>query len=274
MAFGTVSSMNPFNVHWSSLDLSPPVQTRISVQTIKKWQGEDQLLRQVRGKAARCLLRARQMRLATRQSGRQYFQLMRKRSQAQRDIYYQEAQDQAVQEGLRWLIDTQQIEQEIASHLEQKAQEWAIAALKTLIGEIDNQQLLLEHLRVPVAQAQEQGALTLHANPEQMAAVEQAFGAIPQLTVVADPSLKPTQAVLESHLLLVKIDLERHLNLLIEQLQTHLPEIPRASQSNKEQKTAHSKLSRARQPSKDQQVASPEPADAGPPSEEYKVTHE
>jgi hypothetical protein len=215
--------MNPFNLTLQRLEVPVPLQVHLSAETLSTWQQTDDLTRWVRQKAAQRLLRVRQRRLEIRQATRQYVQRMRKQVQAKTTWLLEQTRSQAIQETIQWLVPENQLEIALANHLAQQAAQWAVEVLKQLVGEVEQPQLLVQQLHASIHELQEHGMLTLRAHPHQVTGLQQLLSENVRVTVVADPQLEPLQALLESPLVVIKLDLDRHMTLLIEQLLAHPP---------------------------------------------------
>ncbi|MEW9889583.1 MAG: hypothetical protein AB2989_06540 [Candidatus Symbiodolus clandestinus] len=209
--------MNPFNLRLQRLTLPAPLPVHLTAETLTAWKTSDDLTTWIRRRAVQRLLRVRQWRLAVRQAARQYVQRMRKRGQAQVTQLFEQTRQQAIVETIQWLVTSQQIEQALTDHLVQQAAQWAVAAFKQLVADADQPQLLWQQLQGSLHELQGHGQLTLRVHPSQSQALQ---NRLDNLHVIADQQLQPLQAFLESPLVKVELDLQHHLNLLIEQLLT------------------------------------------------------
>jgi flagellar biosynthesis/type III secretory pathway protein FliH len=220
--------MNPFNLLLQRLGLPAPLQVQLPAETLIAWQQTHHLTRWVRRRAAQRLIRVRQRRLEVRQAAREYVQRMRKRSVAQTTQLFEQTRIQAIQETIQWLVPAQQLESALANHLAKQAAQWAVEALKQLVDTVDQPRLLLRRLHASIRELQPHGRLTLRVHPTQVEALQQSLSKNDLVIVVADQQLEPLQALLESPLVVIKLDLEQHITLLIEQLLA-LPPLEAAS---------------------------------------------
>ncbi len=210
--------MNPFNLPLQRLGLPAPLQVQLTAETLSSWQQTNHLTRWVRQRAAQRLIRVRQRRLEIRQATRQYVQRMRKRGQAQTTQLLEQTRAQAIQETIQWLVPAEQLESALADHLAQQAAHWAVEAFKQLVDAVEQPQLLVQQLHASIRELHPHGSLTLRVHPTQVTALQQSLTANNLVTVVPDQQLEPLQAFLDSPLVVIKLDLEHHMTLLIEQL--------------------------------------------------------
>lgn len=237
--------MNPFNLSLQRLAVPAPLQVQLTAETLLAWQQTQSLSRWVRQRAAQRLLRVRQRRLDIRQAARQYVQRMRRQGQAQTTQLLEQTRVQAIQETIQWLVPAQQLESALADHLAQQAAHWAVEAFKRLVEAVDQPQLLVQQLHASIRELQPHGSLTLRVHPNQLEGLQQSLCENGSVTVVADQHLQPLQAVLESPLVVIKLDLEQHVTLLIEQL---LTSPPRRVVSNPQESTASVESAQPSQP--------------------------
>lgn len=237
--------MNPFNLPLQRLGLPAPLQVHLTAEKLIAWQRSNQLTHWVRQRAAQRLIRVRQRRLEIRQATRQYVQRMRKRGQAQTTQLLEQTRAQAIQETIQWLVPAEQLERALADHLAQQAAHWAVEAFKQLLDAVEQPRLLEQQLHASIRELQPHGSLMLRVHPNQLEGLQQSLCENGRVTVVADQHLQPLQAVLESPLVVIKLDLEQHVTLLIEQL---LTPPPRRVVSNPQESTASVESAQPSQP--------------------------
>lgn len=131
-----------------------------------------------------------------------------------------------VDQTVEWLIAERELEVAIAAHLDTRIRALLAQALEEFIGEQDGADLILRRLRKRIPQLIADEPFTIRVAPQQIPAIEQAFADQPHLRVTADEALRPGQAVLETRLVTLNLDLDVHLQSILSRIRYGQAETP------------------------------------------------
>lgn len=168
---------------------------------------------------ATCLFRQAQEALAeAEQDGVRIRERARRQGIAEAESKIAAIRVTTVDQTVDWLIAERELEVAIAGHLDTHIRALLAQALEEFIGELDGADLILRRLRKRIPQLIADEPFTIRVPPEQIQAVEQAFADQPHMRVTADEGLRPGQAVLETRLVTLNIDLDVHLQSIVSRL--------------------------------------------------------
>ncbi|POA99796.1 protein EsaK [Chromobacterium sinusclupearum] len=129
-----------------------------------------------------------------------------------------QARDEAVDEAVQWLCCEQEMEQLIARELAQRWRTLTARVLDEVLGQSDQNQLLLRRVERKVAELLPRGRVTLCVSPSALAAATRAWASAPEVKVMADPGLATGQARLDNGLVRVHLDEPAHQARVLQQL--------------------------------------------------------
>ncbi|WP_179958299.1 hypothetical protein [Chitinimonas arctica] len=130
----------------------------------------------------------------------------------------EQAKRDAIEDAVEWLVQEQQLERHIVVRLEKEIRALAAQAFAELVGGLDAGELLLQQLGKYVSDSINEGKLELRVNPVHWARAIDTFAAEPRILVIPDKSLTIKQAILNSAYVQIQLDLDRHLQLLVDRL--------------------------------------------------------
>lgn len=146
-------------------------------------------------------------------------QQARLEGQKEGEQWIEKARTQAINETVTWLVEEDDLELTIANRLEEHIRSLASQALLEFAGKQDPAELLVRRLARKVPETIREGqALQIKVHAWDLATVQAAFHDQTRIQVSADDKLTPGQAILENDLVTVRIDLDAHLNVLIQRL--------------------------------------------------------
>ncbi|PRP69728.1 hypothetical protein BUE93_13615 [Chromobacterium amazonense] len=129
-----------------------------------------------------------------------------------------QARDEAVDEAVQWLCCEQEMEQLIARELAQRWRTLTARVLEELLGQSDQNQLLLRRVERKVAELLPRGRVTLCVAPSALAVAARAWASAPEVKVMADSGLASGQARLDNGLVRIHLDEPAHQARVLQQL--------------------------------------------------------
>ena len=124
--------------------------------------------------------------------------------------------DEVVRTTVSWLVEAESLQNTVLSHMETRIRTAMAQALQAWVAEHDSGEALLAQILPQVQRYAQHGNLTLRVPPAQLAQMVAQSPAV--LNCVADDRLSLGQAVLESPLLRLELDLARHAQQMCDQL--------------------------------------------------------
>ncbi|MBV4465824.1 hypothetical protein KVG95_21080 [Pseudomonas sp. SWRI79] len=123
-----------------------------------------------------------------------------------------------IDETLEWLVAETALETTIAQHLDTRLRALVGAVLEEFIGEQDATELIIRRVQQRLMHFLSDEAITLRVSTSSKTKAKAIFSSYSQVRVIADTSLQDTQALLETHLFTLRIDLDLHLRSLLSRL--------------------------------------------------------
>ncbi|MGF6401564.1 flagellar biosynthesis/type III secretory pathway protein FliH [Pseudomonas frederiksbergensis] len=123
-----------------------------------------------------------------------------------------------IEETLDWHVAETTLEITLAQHLDTRLRALVALVLEEFIGEQDGAELMVRRVQQRLLTFLTEGALTVRVSPASENQAQRAFAAYPQVQVISTPSLTMTEALLETHLFTLRIDLDAHLQSLLSRL--------------------------------------------------------
>ncbi|WP_159084720.1 hypothetical protein [Dongshaea marina] len=210
--------MNPFSIAISQISGIPMTGDVIGSETFEKMQQAEYLMQQARIEASQIIEQAQEQ-LA---QARQEIALMQEQAHLQATNHARElaesAQSQAIADAIQWLVDEQSLERAIACEMEQKVRSLVAFAIREFAGEQDTTELLIRRISKMVDEQLKHNRVSLIVNPNQLKYIRKELGEGDELVYRTDEGLSESQAVIETSLVRMELDLDRHLELIIEHL--------------------------------------------------------
>lgn len=116
-----------------------------------------------------------------------------------------------IYQTVEWLVDEEELEIDLASQMESKLRKLLAQSLDEYIGEQDNIDILMQRVQKRIPDLWRDEPITLRIAPEAMDAAKNLITEAIPLRIVTDPSYQPTQALLETRLAVIDIDIALHL---------------------------------------------------------------
>ncbi|MCU1748812.1 hypothetical protein [Pseudomonas sp. 6D_7.1_Bac1] len=123
-----------------------------------------------------------------------------------------------IDETLEWLVAETELETTIAQHLDTRLRVLVGAVLEEFIGEQDATELIIRRVQQRLMHFLSDEAITLRVSTSSETTAKDTFSSYSQVRVITDSALKNTQALLETHLFTLQIDLDLHLQSLLSRL--------------------------------------------------------
>ena len=129
-----------------------------------------------------------------------------------------QAYDKAIAEAVQCLCCEQDMEQLIARELTQRWRALTAQVLEELLGQFDQNELLLRRVERKVAELLPKGSLLLSVAPCALASATRMWADTPEVSVTADATLASGEAWLDNGLVRLHLDTPTHQARLLEQL--------------------------------------------------------
>lgn len=234
--------MNPFGLTITAVRGELPVGGIVPAATLDQYIDAAAVLRRNRSRAAAVLLASRRCRTQARSEAAQILAEARTEGERRAQAAAQAAHDAICEDVLRWLVRESEIEAVIAQRLELRCRTVIADAVACFAGEAERAALIAQRVAARWREVSSHGAFTLRLCPDDMAAVAARLPVEPGFTISAEPALASGQALIDSPYVQLRIDLDRHLAVLlaaigVEPSATRPP--ARGSQLNPEEGSRH-----------------------------------
>ncbi len=123
-----------------------------------------------------------------------------------------------IEETLDWHVAESELEATIAQHLETQLRALVALVLEEFIGEQDALELIVRRVQQRLIPFLAEGNITLYVSANNECQAKDTFASYPQVQVISTPSLATTQALVETALFTLRIDLDGHLQSLLSRL--------------------------------------------------------
>ncbi|ESJ16978.1 hypothetical protein B551_0212050, partial [Cupriavidus sp. HPC(L)] len=125
------------------------------------------------------------------------------------------AHDAICGDVLRWLVHENELEAVIAERLELRCRMVIADAVASFAGEAERAALIAQRVAARWRELSSHGAFTLRLCPDDVEAVAARLPAETGFTISAEPALTSGQALVDSPYVQLRIDLDRHLSVLL-----------------------------------------------------------
>ncbi len=210
--------MNPFNFPIEQLDTLDGLTPVIKGSTFNLLAQANTLTQRAKTQALDVVRQANLEALAIQEKAAQLGEFQKSK------LVYKvrdETQDAALNEALQWLVDERQLEKVIIDGLETRVREIMASVLEEWFAEQDQVAQLATRLAKIVRERAQQRPCKLRLPADASAAIEAQLKELVDLNeieCVADTTLNPEQAIIETEFLNVEFDLARHRSTVIDAL--------------------------------------------------------
>jgi len=126
---------------------------------------------------------------------------------------------QAVSHCIQWLVDTHDLEHSIVERLEARLRGILAQVFEEFYGQQNGARLLMARLQEHIETLLGEEAGTLHVNETQFDELRQAFVTHPQLRIKLDRQLEPGEALLNTPLVSMYLNLDEQLQSILSRLE-------------------------------------------------------
>lgn len=123
-----------------------------------------------------------------------------------------------IKETLEWHVAETQLESTIAKNLDTRLRSLVAQVLEEYLGDKNALELLTQRVQQRITSFLDKGNITLRVPSDSVSKFQESLLAYPQVRIIGAASLKNTQALLETHLFTLRLDLETHLESLLSRL--------------------------------------------------------
>lgn len=207
--------MNPFGLTITAVRGELPVGGIVPAATLDGYIDAAAVLGRNRSRAAAVLLASRRRRAQARVQAAQILAEARAEGERRAEAAARAAHDAICEDVLRWLVCESELEAVIAERLQARCRTVIADAVACFAGEADRAALIAQRVAARWRELSSHGAFTLRLCPDDLEAVLARLPAESDFTVSAEPALAPGQALLDSPYVQLRIDLDRHLAVLL-----------------------------------------------------------
>ncbi|MCL9783822.1 hypothetical protein M9194_20560 [Vibrio sp. S4M6] len=130
----------------------------------------------------------------------------------------QKETDQAIARTIEWIADEISLEQRVAANMGERIRTLVAQAVTEYCAQQDVSEILVRRLSRPIEEQLLKGNVQLKVNSQMLSAIELKLPKGNGLEIVADDSLSKNQACLETALLRMDLDLDLHLQSILDNL--------------------------------------------------------
>ncbi|MGY4818372.1 hypothetical protein ACVNP3_20785 [Pseudomonas chlororaphis subsp. piscium] len=210
--------MNPLNIPCIALQGSTPHAVVIPGAELAQYFNATSLLAQARAEAEALQRQARECLAQAEEQARQIRIQARDQGLAEAASEREVLRQRLIEETLDWHVAETALEASLAQHLDTRLRALVAQVLEEFIGEQDAVELMVRRVRQRLLAFLAQGALTVRVGADCEQHVRQTLADYPQVQVLGSSSLARTQALLETQLFTLRIDLDAHLQSLLSRL--------------------------------------------------------
>ncbi|MCD9119837.1 hypothetical protein [Cupriavidus sp. UGS-1] len=207
--------MNPFGLTITAVRGELPVGGIVPAAMLDQYIDAAAALRRNRSRAAAVLLASRRHRARARLQAEQILVEATAEGERRADAAARAAHDAICEDVLRWLVHENELEAVIAERLELRCRIVIADAVASFAGEAERAALIAQRVAARWRELSSHGAFTLRLCPDDVEAVAARLPAEPGFTISAEPALTSGQALVDSPYVQLRIDLDRHLAVLL-----------------------------------------------------------
>lgn len=207
--------MNPFGLTITAVRGELPVSGIVPAAMLAQYIDAAAVLRRNRSRAAAVLLASRRHRARARLQAEQILAEAMAEGERRAEAAARAAHDAICEDVLRWLVREDELEAVIAQRLESRCRRVIADAVASFAGEAERAALIAWRVAARWRELSSHGAFTLRLCPDDVATVAARLPAEPGFTISAEPALASGQALIDSPYVQLRIDLDRHLSVLL-----------------------------------------------------------
>lgn len=210
--------MNPMNIPCLALPGSTPHAVVIPASQLAEYFSATKMLDDARAQAEVLQRQARECLARAEEEAFQIRTLARDQGIAEAANERQAMRQTLIEETVDWHVAETALEANLAQHLDTRLRDLVAQVLQEFIGEQDGVELMVRRVqqRLPAFLAQDALTVRVASNGEHQ--VRHALADHPQVQVLVCASLATNQALLETRLFTLRIDLDAHLQSLLSRL--------------------------------------------------------
>lgn len=218
--------MNPLNIPCIALPGSTPSAMVIPAMQLAEYFSATTVLAEARAQAEAMQRQARECVAQAEEQALQIRTQARDQGIAEATSERETLRQTLIEETLDWHVAETALEATLAQHLDTRLRALVAQVLEEFIGEQDGAELVVRRVNQRLLTFLAQGALTVRVSPDCEHHARQSLADYPQVQVLGTPSLATTQALLETRLFTLRIDLDAHLQSLLSRLRQVPHETP------------------------------------------------
>ncbi|MGF1740032.1 hypothetical protein L4C34_02915 [Vibrio profundum] len=210
--------MNPFKLSVSHLQECNYVGDIISREELEQLENAQTILDDAKRKAEQIRAIAESELNTTRSDIQQMIQQAKVKAEKDAVLIAQEATDQAIADTIQWVVDEMSLEQRVAANMNERIRSLVAQAVTQYSAQQDVSEILVRRLSRPIEEQLSQGKVQLKVNSQVLPFIELKLSKVNGLELIADDSLSERQACLETMLVRMDLDLDRHLHSVLDNL--------------------------------------------------------
>lgn len=203
--------MNPFNIPVRRFQIATHEKQIVRREDVEKMEQAQDILEQARSKADAIVLQA-QIEIG------EMHQRAADEAKQNAALLAEQAKQHAISKTVDWIVDEVSIEQVIAKQMSERIRSLVTVAIREYSAIQDVSEILVRRLTKPIDEQLAKGCVTLKVHPNILPSVSSTLDKSDGLTIVADDRLGDRQARLETSLVRVDIDLDQHLQMILDKL--------------------------------------------------------
>lgn len=210
--------MNPLNIPCIALPGSAPHAMVIPAAQLAEYFSATTVLADAHAQVKALQRHARECLARAEEEALQIRTLARDQGIAEAVSERQTMRQTLIEETLDWHVAETALEATLAQHLDTRLRDLVAQVLQEFIGEQDGVDLMIRRVQQRLPTFLAQGALTVRVALDYEQQVRHSLADHPQVQVLGCASLATAQALLETRLFTLRIDLDAHLQSLLSRL--------------------------------------------------------
>lgn len=196
----------------------PPLGAFISAEELTHHYNAQRVITNANEKSALILAELEQKMASTRKDMRRVREQARQAGLGEAQEELDRLRKETIAQTVEWLITEDELERQIANHLDERIRALITQAMVSWLNERDVVNDLMQCVKQRLAQIADEELATLYIPPDTEDRVREHLSALPRVRIHTDVTLSAGQARLESRLAVVRFDLDAHCHLLLERL--------------------------------------------------------
>ncbi len=195
-----------------------PLSTHIPAATLAQCFDAAAIVDAAKQEARTILKQAEEMLACAHAQAEQIRAEAHRQSAAEAMVELAQKQAALVDETVQWLIDEDALETAITTRIEARVRTLVKQTVEPFLNEQDSVELLLRRIHARLRQDRSTAAMTLRVAPAVSARVRSELQSDKRLAITEDDALGTTQAILETPFVILRFDLDEHLQILLSRL--------------------------------------------------------